>query len=312
MKIDGGLHGGGNKSIVANDFTQVISGGIGVWVTNGALSELVSVFTYYNHIGYLSEVGGKIRATNGNNSYGDFGSVAEGYDLTETPVTATVNNRSTEATIKEILTDLDNEIYFLGYDHAGQNYSQASITAFSGTGSGLKTEFLEYRNKALSTARVLDPGDSSTAGGSGFQVIQGNAQSGDTTGLFLDQTTTIEDSAGVLDGKRIFIYQGKGKGQYGYIQSYDPSTFRCEVLKESDGTAGWDHFKVGTPILDSFDETAGYQIEPRITFQDPPYSQESFNTNNTLDYKKIVWGGNKFVAIAQSEFGQSTTDKFIY
>ena len=312
MKIDGGLHGGGNKSIVANDFTQVISGGIGVWVTNGGKSELVSVFTYYNHIGYLSEVGGKIRATNGNNSYGDFGSVAEGYDLTETPITATVNNRSGEASIREILTDLDNEIYFLGYDHAGQNYSQAEITAFSGTGSGLKTEFLEYRNKALSTARILDPGDSSTAGGSGFIVIQGQAQSGDTTGLYLDQTTTIEDSAGVLDGKRIFIYQGQGKGQYGYIQSYDPSTFRCEVLKESDNTPGWDHFRVGTPILSSFDETAGYQIEPRITFQDPPYSQESLNLGTTLDYKKVVWGGDKFVAIAQSEFGSPTTNKFLY
>jgi len=312
MKIDGGLHDGGNKSIVANDFTQVISGGIGVWVLGGGRSELVSVFTYYNHIGYLSETGGKIRATNGNNSYGDFGSVAEGYDLLETPIEADVNNRSGEATVKEILTDLDNEIYFLGYDHAGQDYTSASVKAVSGTGSGLQTEFLEFRNNALSTARILDPGDSTTAGGLGYEVIQGNAQSGDATGLFLDQTTTIEDSSGVLDGKRIFIYQGQGKGQFGYVDSYDPSTYRCEVKRESDDQPGWDHFIVGTPIRSAFDETAGYQIEPRVQFQKPPYVQEAINLQTTLDYKSIAWGNGKFVAVAQSEFGQATTDQFVY
>ena len=81
MKVDGALHDAGNDSIVANDFTQILSDGIGAWITNLGRAELVSVFTYYNHIGYLAENGGKIRATNGNNSYGDFGTVAEGQDL---------------------------------------------------------------------------------------------------------------------------------------------------------------------------------------------------------------------------------------
>ena len=85
LKVDGALHDGGNDSIVANDFTQILSDGIGYWVTNLGRSELVSVFTYYCHVGYLSENGGKIRGTNGNNSYGKFGSVAEGIDSTETP-----------------------------------------------------------------------------------------------------------------------------------------------------------------------------------------------------------------------------------
>jgi hypothetical protein len=85
QKIDGALHNGGNDSIVSNDFTQVLSDGIGAWITNNGRAELVSVFTYYNHIAYLAENGGRIRATNGNNSYGDFGSVAEGFDSTESP-----------------------------------------------------------------------------------------------------------------------------------------------------------------------------------------------------------------------------------
>ena len=42
-------------------------------ILNNGRAELVSVFTYYAHMGYLAENGGAIRATNGNNSYGNFG-----------------------------------------------------------------------------------------------------------------------------------------------------------------------------------------------------------------------------------------------
>ena len=125
LKVDGDLHAGGNDSIVANDFTQILSDGIGVWVTNLGRSELVSVFSYYGHIGYLAENGGKIRATNGNSSYGDFGTVAEGVDSTETPITATVNNYSTEATVSNVLTDGNNILTF-EYSNAGVAYTTAT------------------------------------------------------------------------------------------------------------------------------------------------------------------------------------------
>ena len=129
MKIDGDLHNGGNDSIVANDFTQILSDGIGYWVTNLGRSELVSVFTYYNHIGYLAENGGKIRATNGNNSYGDFGSVAEGIDITEVPVTGKVDNQQLEAQISNVVTDGANEILQLEYSNAGTGYTTEATTA---------------------------------------------------------------------------------------------------------------------------------------------------------------------------------------
>lgn len=125
LKVDGALHNGGNDSIVANDFTQVLSDGIGYWVTNLGRSELVSVFTYYNHIGYLAENGGKIRATNGNNSYGDFGSVAEGVDNTETPITGLVDNRSFDATIYSVFTN-GNEILAFEYLNSGQEYTNST------------------------------------------------------------------------------------------------------------------------------------------------------------------------------------------
>ena len=98
QKIDGSIHNGGNRSIVSNDFTQVISDGIGAYVLNQGRAELVSVFTYYFHVGYLAENGGIIRSTNGNNSYGIFGAIADGVDNTEIPKSTVVNNRNQEAT----------------------------------------------------------------------------------------------------------------------------------------------------------------------------------------------------------------------
>ena len=82
-EIDTVLQGAGNKSMLANDYTQINDLGYGVIATNGALSELVSVFTYYCHTGYYSRNGSQIRSLTGNNSYGTFGMVAEGSDPDE-------------------------------------------------------------------------------------------------------------------------------------------------------------------------------------------------------------------------------------
>jgi hypothetical protein len=77
------LQGAGNKSMLANDYTQINDLGYGVIVTNNSLSELVSVFTYYCHTGYYALNGSQIRSLTGNNSYGTYGLVAEGSDPDE-------------------------------------------------------------------------------------------------------------------------------------------------------------------------------------------------------------------------------------
>jgi len=123
LKVDGAIHNGGNDSIVANDFTQILSDGIGFWVNNLGRAELVSVFTYYCHIGYLAESGGKVRATNGNNSYGDFGSVAEGIDTTEVPILGKVDNQQLEAQVAAVFTDGANQILQVEYLNAGLGYT---------------------------------------------------------------------------------------------------------------------------------------------------------------------------------------------
>ena len=101
-KIDSALHAGGNKSMVKNDFTTIISDGIGVWCTGAdSLTELVSVFNYYGYAGYIAEKGGRIRATNGNSSYGTYGVIAEGVSSKETPIYAYLDSRAAQAQITE-------------------------------------------------------------------------------------------------------------------------------------------------------------------------------------------------------------------
>jgi hypothetical protein len=152
LKIDGNIHNGGNDSIVANDFTQVLSDGIGAWVTNLGRAELVSVFSYYGHIGYLAENGGKIRGTNGNCSYGDKGAVSEFIDVTEVPITGGVNNRKLEAQIGRALTDGSAIIHF-EYTNAGNNYTNSTY-AISGNGYGAVISGGNYVNNGIFEVRL--------------------------------------------------------------------------------------------------------------------------------------------------------------
>ena len=271
LKVDGDLHDGGNDSIVANDFTQILSDGIGAWVTNLGRSELVSVFSYYNHIGYLAENGGKIRATNGNNSYGDFGSVSEGVDNTELPVTATVNNRTLDAIVDSVMTDGD-DILVLNYLNAGQNYTGGGTTiTITGEGYGLGTITPTTVNGGVFQVRMLDTdvdGDSTfDTGGADYESATNTAQEGNATSITISNTDTALSSQYI--GMAIYITTGTGAGQYGYINSYNAGTKVAQVYKMSDGTAGWDHV-IGSSIVSALDATTEYSIEPRITFTAPP------------------------------------------
>ena len=286
QKIDGALHAGGNDSIVSNDFTQVLSDGIGAWVTNLGRAELVSVFSYYNYIGYLAENGGKIRATNGNNSYGTYGAIAEGVDPTETPITATVNNRGEEAFIRNVIVS-GSEVLLLEYGNAGVEYTSATYT-INGAGSGATTVGNETRDSAIFDVRLTDPGDSSGTGGTGYVSASNVAQGGNATTISLAATDTALSTAYV--GMGVWIVSGTGAGQYGYINSYNAGNKLATVYKPSTGTAGWDHVVPGTTIASSLDLTTTYEVVPRITFAAPPYTKALRSGLGSLDYKDIVFG----------------------
>ena len=70
---------------------------------------------------------------------------------------------------------------------------------------------------------------------------------------------------------KVVITGGAGVGQFAIISTYNSGTKVAGVVKESDGTAGWDHLTAGTTIV-SPDASSTYVIEPAISFTAPPYS----------------------------------------
>lgn len=124
----------GNISMLSNDFTQINDLGYGLWVTNGARSEAVSVFTYYCHIAYLSENGADIRSLNGSCGYGDFALVARGSDPLETAdevnlsentvQIATINTAGAFAANNQ---EGDLQVFVDGYSYEPFNVSEIEI-----------------------------------------------------------------------------------------------------------------------------------------------------------------------------------------
>jgi hypothetical protein len=288
QKIDGALHNGGNDSIVSNDFTQVISDGIGAWVANNGRAELVSVFTYYAHIGYLCTEGGRIRGTNGNNSYGDFGSVAEGFDATETPNTAVVDNKfQFVATVGSVITN-GSAIWQFEFDNAGIDYTEVNWT-LTGGGSGAVAVADEFRDGGVYQIRLLDLGDDSSGqfGGEGYLTNSNTAQGGTSTQITLAAT----DPQGSTDyiGMKVFLTGGAGVGQVGIIDTYNSGTKVATVTKESDGTAGWDHVIPGTTIV-SPDASSTYTVEPRVTFAAPALTATATTLPSSGFWQNAAYG----------------------
>ena len=288
QKIDGALHDGGNDSIVSNDFTQVISDGIGAWITNNGRAELVSVFTYYSHVGYLAENGGRIRATNGNNSYGTWGSVAEGTDPEETAITGVVDNKfQYNATIAVVNTDAD-EILNTEFSHAGNDYTEAAIDFF-GPGANEVIVADEFRDGAVFQVRVGEtPGV--TTGGAGYLVVTNTAQAGTTTSITLSATDGNISTAYI--GMRVQITGGAGVGLYGIIDTYNAGSKVATVTRESDGVAGWDHVVPGF-VWEQPNSTSTYLIEPYVGFTDPTKASGA----STLP-TSTTWYANKFIETA--------------
>jgi len=282
QKIDGALHNGGNRSIVSNDFTQVLSDGIGAWVTNNGRAELVSVFTYYAHVGYLAKDGGKIRATNGNNSYGGFGSVADGVDATEIPITGKVTTRNQEAIVKSVFAgDFVDEIQILEWGNAGQNYTEATASIV-GAGINAEVVFEEFRDDAVFESRILDTSDSiaQILGGRGYTLVGNNAQEGDETTIVLASNDTNPESFYL--GMRIVLTSGPGTGQYGYINAYNEVSKVAQIYRESNDEPGWDHVVPGK-IPANLTTATTYRVEPRVIFSAPEFSTTEsvigFSTN---------------------------------
>ena len=230
-KIDGALHAGGNRSVVSNDFTQILSDGIGVWCSgNDSLTELVSVFSYYNYSGYLADFGGRIRATNGNSSYGTYGVIAEGTDTGEIPLSAEIDNLAQQAIIGEVITDGTQQVLRFEYENAGRNYTNAEF-AISGAGFNATVIDDEFRDSAVFETRLIDLDDGNDVGGADYVTAQNVAQGGDPLTATIANTDTALSNA--YAGMRIQLTAGTGAGQFANILTFNNGTKVAKVYKDS-------------------------------------------------------------------------------
>ena len=308
VKVDGNLHSGGNRSITANDFTQVLSDGIGAWVSNNGRAELVSVFTYYAHVGYLAEDGGIIRATNGNCSYGDFGVISDGVDATETPQLASIYTKSEQAVVSSAFAgEFVDEIQILEFSNFGEDYTAATVS-FAGAGIDASAVFEEFRDDAVYSVRILDANTTGaqSLGGSGYVVRQNNAQSGTNTTITI--AANDQNVYANYAGMRIIIISGEGTGQYGYIGAYDDIGKVISVYRETDNQPGWDHVVPGKlPSLQLLSNTI-YRIEPRVIFSEPQFLTQSVTTPVSAVWNEITYGETTktYTNVAVNQAGTGT------
>jgi hypothetical protein len=281
QKVDGALHNGGNRSIVSNDFTQVVSDGIGAWMLNGGRGELVSVFSYYAHIGMFALDGGIIRATNGNSSYGDFGAVADGIDPEETVRYGQLNTHDNQAVVAAAFAgEVNDYILALEFENCGQEYTTASYTiTSSGTGAVLLQE--ETRDNGMYVCYV-------TLAGQAYGQFGNQAQAGNNLNITLASAETAEE-ADIL-GMRLILTSGEGTGQYGYVQAYNDLTKVCTIYRESDNQPGWDNVLPGTPNNSLLTTGTRYRIEPRPIFSEPGYTATTQTMVDAGAWSAAVFG----------------------
>jgi len=235
-KVDGALHSAGNKSIVSNDYTCVIGDGIGWWNTGtGSLAELVSVFNYYSYSGYLAELGGRIRATNGNSSYGTYGVLAEGTDTFETPIYANLNNRAAAATITTVVTDSTTQILRFEYGNAGINYTN-SVPTVNGSGYNAVAFQDEFRDAAVFETRLIDPNNTGLTGGTSY-VSAVNVGQTNANGVGY-QLIAAADTAltGGYNGMKVQITAGTGVGQVANILAFNNASKYAQIIRPTFAT----------------------------------------------------------------------------
>jgi len=134
------VEGGGNKSMLANDFAMINDLGYGILATNGGVTEQVSTFSYYCHTHYWANNGGQIRSVAGSNAHGDYGLRSSGYDVTELPnaVNLTYDMAQTARVYKQgtyantglgITVDSTKSLSFaiIGYEYTPFNVSEIEI-----------------------------------------------------------------------------------------------------------------------------------------------------------------------------------------
>jgi hypothetical protein len=226
----------GNRSMLANDFTQVNDLGYGIVAHNTGLTEQVSTFTYYCHTAYLASYGGQIRSVAGSNAQGNFGLKAVGADPTEIPDQVSLKENMTQVAKIYRFDDFsadnqknDIELYIKRYQYIPSAVSEIEIDHLNGTIGRyeLRTITRTGLNESQYTYRVTGATNASTC------VVTVNGTLPLTiTGISRASPAevTVSGSHGLVNGDFVTITGVSGmtqinNGSY-YIKSTGASTFQ--------------------------------------------------------------------------------------
>ena len=188
---------GGNKSMLANDFTQVNDLGYGILCTNAGLTEQVSTFTYYCHTGYWALNGAQVRSVAGSNANGTYGLRATGFDVTELPDSVNLaynmaqsaivyKQGSYASTMTPTATAQALKVYILGYEYIPANTSELEIDHTASGGGIVRYEITTVTRTpvTIKNQNVLELQLSTTGG-------TGTSTTGLATELYDGQSVTI-------------------------------------------------------------------------------------------------------------------------
>jgi hypothetical protein len=279
IKIDGLLHSSvsSNRSILANDFTQINSDGIGVWALNGGRGEMVSVFTYYCEKSFYTSGGGFLRGLNCSSAYGEEGIVASGQLAAEIPVTVKSRGRT--------ITYVPNTV-----TGAGASEFAIGQTLVGGTSGATGTIF---RINASANKIHLDP-------------ATGNFQQGETitvTRLSAGTFTfaTPNTAAGI---------SGNGAKQSGFfleIESTDGTLSTNDVIKIGDNVelAGNPNYFIVSGITnqDTSGQTSTIRLVSEISTLDAIPDQTTVRF--TRKYSNCRFTGHDFLDIGTGGFSDT-------
>ena len=225
----------GNRSMLANDYTQVNDLGYGIVAHNTGLTEQVSTFTYYCWTAYFASYGGQIRSVAGSNAQGQYGLRAIGADPTEIPDQVALAENMTQVAKIYRFDDFsadnqknDIELYIKRYSYIPSSISEIEIDHLNGTISRyeLRTVTRTGLNESQYTYRITGVTKASTA----VVTVMGSLPL-TITGISRASpaVVTVSGSHGLVDGDFVTITGVVGmtqinNGSY-YIKSTGASTF---------------------------------------------------------------------------------------
>ena len=257
----------GNRSMLANDYTQVNDLGYGIVAHNTGLTEQVSTFTYYCWTAYFASYGGQIRGVAGSNANGQYGLRAVGADPTEIPDQVSLYENMTQVAKVYRYADYsgdnqknDIELYIKRYSYIPSSISEIEIDHLNGTIGRyeLRTVTRTGLNESQYTYRITGVTKASTA----VVTVHGTLPL-TVTGISRASPAevTVSGSHGLVDGDCVTITGVTGMTQINNGTYFIKSTSANKFTLFTDSTL--------IPELDSINFIAwasGGTVESPIKF----------------------------------------------